>query len=876
MRLISRSAFTFVIILFIVFVSKAQQTTHRVFGSVIDSLKHPVANATVSIIKLSNQAGFRFTRTDTKGNFSITLPQGFNKDSFSLKVNCVGYEKYTKHDFLIDEKNIIQLTSSQNSLPDVVVKDNRPIVQKGDTLNYNAANFTGKSDRYLGDIIKKLPGVTVDENGKISYQGKPINNFYLGGDDLLGDKYNIATDNIPSKEVDKIQVIEHNQNVKMLNGIVPSDQAGINITFKNPNKFHFIDNAELEGGTPGKWNGTVHNMSFNEKFKAINEFKSNNEGLSYTRETGVSGLGSAPVGNSLFNKAEMLNLNDLYKFNKYKGLRINGYYLHDVQSTQTQSSTTYFLPGNDTVRYNEKDNNHLPIDAFNVQLNYNVNSQKAYFDNTLTFTQTKTTPYTNILTNGQNVLQNTDSKSTSFSNTLQGYVLIHKKHIINYNSVFQYSDNPQTLMVTPGALPENLNDGISYLNTFQHQHLPSYSTDNHLGYSHVFGHWMFGTNAGFNYQNQHFRSNVQLVQNDHSITEPQGFANGLHWQKAQVYFTPQLTFKSYSDQLNISAPFNFTHINYHNDSVANNADKLNHLFVNPTVSWQHKIGKENQFSLSYNFGQQAASISQVYGGQMLSGYRNYSSYQTPLLTGNAQTYDAGFDFKKTLLALFANVDVSYTRNVNYFLDSTSVQQNSTVIIAIPVHNASSNIALAANASKYIYALNTTLAIGANFGHGSSPLMQNGVLFNSHNNTSSYNASITPTIFDWLDMKFSGTYARSTSSSNAIDYPKQMSRQWNETSSIIFYPVKNLSIDFDNQFLNSFQRGQNPSSAFLMNSYVQYNFQGKKWRNLQLRLSCNNMANVRNYEIVNISSNVVNSYQYLLQPRMLLLSAHFDL
>jgi hypothetical protein len=873
--MISKYCFIFCIALFVAVFAKAQQTTYHVFGTVTDSLKKPVENATVSMIKTNNQAGFLFTRTDEKGNFSFRVPDAYNKDSIALKVNCINYEKFVEQRFLIDEKNIIQLKFSENMLPEVIVRNRNPIVQKGDTLSYNAENFTGKNDRYLGDIIKKLPGVTVEDDGTIKYQGKAINNFYLGGDNLLGSNYNIATDNIPSKEIDKVQVIEHNQHVKMLNGIVPSDQAAINITFKNKNKFHFIDNAELEGGTPSKWNGTLNNMSFNEKFKAINMVKSNHEGIAYSREANVGQLSGAPVGNSLFNKATMLNMNDLYKLNKDVGLRINGYYLHDAQQTQTQQSTTYFLPNNDTVQYIEKNTNRLPINAFNVRLNYSVNGSKTYFDDELSFTQIKTAPYVGTFTGGENILQNTDSKNTSFSNTLQGYLLIHKKHVLNYSSVFRYSNNPETYTITPGALPDNLNDSIPYLNTLQHQRLPSYFTDNRVGYNRVFGRWSFGTHAGFNYQNQHFVSNVQLEQNNHAITIPTGFSNELHWQKSQVYFTPQLTFKGYKDQLNISAPFNFTHIQYSNDSVVNNADKLNRLFINPLASWQHKVGKENQFSLSYNFGQQAASVSQIYGGQMLSGYRNYSSYQMPLLTGNSQTFGAGFNFKKTLLALFANVDVAYTHIVNYFLYSSTVQQNSNITIALPIHNTSDNIGVAANASKYIYALNTTLALSSSFIFATSQQMQNGVLFNLHNNSSKYKVTITPTIFKWLDMKFFGSYTRNTSSSDMAGYIKQTGGQWNESSSIIFYPIKNVSINFDNQFIQSFRGAQNLSSALLMNSYVQYNFP-KKFRNLQLRLSCNNMANVRNYEIVNISNNIVSAYNYLLQPRMFLLSAHFDL
>ncbi|WP_145670414.1 TonB-dependent receptor [Chitinophaga polysaccharea] len=852
--------------------------TH-IFGKVEDSIHHPIDKAIVSIIIYRSQAGISFNTTNESGRFSFQIPDKYHIDSLAIKVNAINFEKLIKHPVLVNKDNLIQLKSLQKTLPDVVVKGTKPIVQKGDTISYNADTFTKKSDRYLGDIIKNLPGITVDNGGIISYQGKPINNFYIGGDNLLDNRYQIATDNIPSAEIAKVQVIEHNQHVKMLNGIVPSDQAAINVTLKDKGKFHVINNAELEGGIPGKWNGTIHNMVFNDKYKAINELKSNNEGLDYSRETGLSSLGGAPNlarSLSLFNKAIMPNLNNMYKFNKYKSLRINGYYLHDKQSTENESSTAYYLPGNDTVKYNESNKNSMPTDAFNIQLNYNVNSFKTYFDNTFSLSQTCANLGAEILSNGQNILQHNSTKNTSFSNTLQGYLQIHKKHLVNYYSSAQYSNVPQTLSISPGAMQDNLNDSVPYLNTYQFQRTSTFYTNNNISYSHIFGHWILGTNTGLNYQQQYFHSNVQLLQNNHYTTGLAEFSNDLHWQKEQFYLTPQIAFKNDRDQLNISAPINFTHINYFNDSVLTNRDKLNHIFINPLLSWQRKVGKENQFSFTYNFGQQAATLAQIFGGKLLNGYRNYSSYNRPLLIGSSQTFDIGFNFKKMLLAFFANIDLAYSLNENYYLDSQTIERNLTTVTALPINNSSKNISLTCNASKYIYSFNTMVAVNASFAHGTSQQMQNGVLFDVNNNISSYKLNITPTISDWLEVKVSTAYIFNTSSSTAAGFQRQSNSQFNETSSVIIYPVKHLSISFDNQYLQSSQTGQTISSAVLMNSYIQYNFQNPQWRKLQLRLSSNNMADVRYYNIVTTTNNMIATYRYLLQPRMLLLSAHFDL
>lgn len=827
------------------------------------------------MIRMSNQSVILFTIADKNGDFELQIPAKYDKDSLSLKVSSIGFKKYVLHSFFIDQKNIIQLKLSEDSLPELLVKSQRLVVQKGDTLTYDAGKLKGKSDRYLIDLVKKMPGIQIDANGNILYQGKAINNFYIEGSDLLDDKYNIATDNIPADAIDKLQVIEHNQNVKMLNGRVPSDQAGMNIILNDKSRFRVIDNAELEGGTPNKWNGALHNMFFNDKLKAINEIKSNNIGIDYSDETGVAGLSNAPAGNPLFNKAVLLGINDQYNINRYKSLRINGYYIHDAQTEETQSSTTYFLPGNDTISYKERDKNHMPYDALNLQLDCNLNSPKAYFDNKMSFTQTKKSPETDIFTNGQNVLQRTDNTSAIFNNRLRGYRMFDKRHIIAFNSEVQYSSDPKNMLLVPGALPMNVNDSIPYIHTTQQIHAPAFSINNNIAFNDVFGHWFIGTNTGFGYLSRQFRSAVQLLDSSNSTKEPIGFSNRLHWQQAKLYFTPQISYQSHSNQLNILFPLSFTHINYHNDSIQSNTDKLNHLFINPTMSWQHKVGKENQTTLSYSFGQSTATIDQIYGGQIFTDYRTYSSYKMPLLTGNTQTIDAGFDFKKTLIALFGNFDVSYGRTENYFLDSISIQKNFTTLVALPINNQSNKISFSGNLSKYFYSLQTTVALNASFTHSTAQQLQNEALFDVHNKTTILSFNITPTILDWLDMKFSGQYSRNGTVLDIAGSSKQTSEQWNETSSMIIYPVKNLGINFDSRYLKSLQGGQNLSSIVLINAYVQYSFSSPATNKLQLRLSCNNIAGITSYQTISISNNIVNSYSYLIQPRTLLLSAHFD-
>ncbi len=92
------------------------------------------------------------------------------------------------------------LQASVNQLQAVVIKSSRPVLRvNGDTLSYNVSDFSNPQDRTIGEVIKKLPGITVAADGTISYNNKPISTVYIGGDNLLDDKYSIATNLHPAK-----------------------------------------------------------------------------------------------------------------------------------------------------------------------------------------------------------------------------------------------------------------------------------------------------------------------------------------------------------------------------------------------------------------------------------------------------------------------------------------------------------------------------------------------------------------------------------------------------------------------------------------------------------------------------------------------------
>ena len=112
----------------------------------------------------------------------------------------------------------IRLQAEPTRLRDVIVKA-PDIEQRSDTLVYYTSKYAREQDRNIGDVLKRLPGIDVEDNGTIKYNGEPINKFYINGSDFADGRYNLATENISPSDVASVEVMENHQPIRVLKGL---------------------------------------------------------------------------------------------------------------------------------------------------------------------------------------------------------------------------------------------------------------------------------------------------------------------------------------------------------------------------------------------------------------------------------------------------------------------------------------------------------------------------------------------------------------------------------------------------------------------------------------------------------------------------------
>ena len=215
-------------------------------GVIRDSLQSPLAAASLVAINKETNALEAYTITATNGVFSLKLQaqKQYKIQVSSLGLQTLNVELETKDQNIQKDYEL----RADILLNEVVVK--MPVLIKGDTLIYDADSFKNGSERKLEDIIDKLPGVEINDSGQIEVEGKVVNKLMVNGKDFFEGDTKIATKNIPSSTVDKIQVLRNYGNVGQLRGVRNNqDNIAINIKLKSGKERFWFGNVTSGGGS---------------------------------------------------------------------------------------------------------------------------------------------------------------------------------------------------------------------------------------------------------------------------------------------------------------------------------------------------------------------------------------------------------------------------------------------------------------------------------------------------------------------------------------------------------------------------------------------------------------------------------------------------
>lgn len=429
-------------------------------------------------LKNSNDSLLAYGFTNQQGRFSLPT----NSSGSLLEFSAMGYAETRQPVLSGMTSYAVTLRKKEIELEEVTVTV-APIRRDNDTLSYNVSAFRQKEDKYIEDVLKRVPGIEVSSTGKITYQGMDINQLNIEGQNLMGEQYNLATQNMPAEAVSQIQVMENNQPIRALEGKVHSQRATLNIMLNKNYKLRpFGEVLGSIGASPCIWNNRLTALKVGTKNQLFLNVGMNNQGNRFPQVAdGVSTVAdlythepepsiwlysttrrTPPMSPLCYlqNKTAYASLNFLHAFSKASTLRLNALYYHDT--TFSDDSTHNQYAGKDTVAI-VHEANHLTktTDMAKAQLRYELNTKAVYLQDELTAKATFAKSLNNLNSNQGDTDEQTRQKPFLMQNVLR-LNLNTPARLIQFSSLMRLYHNRETLTV----LPDTFTQAIRYHSFF--------------------------------------------------------------------------------------------------------------------------------------------------------------------------------------------------------------------------------------------------------------------------------------------------------------------------------------------------------------------------------------------------------------------------
>lgn len=862
-----------------------------VSGKITDSSGNPVARATVSVLLESTGAITAYAQSNPQGYFEIRSEiQGKS----ILRVSCIGY--LTREIPLQpSQKNYtVILTRGVYQLPEVKVVRREVIRLKGDTLSYNVKEFTRTQDRTIGDVIKNLPGITVSATGAISYNGKPINKFYIDGDDLLGDKYAIASNTLPANVVDAVQVLENHQPVKMLENIAISDNAALNIKLNNDARLRVFGSGNAGAGLPlPAADARLNLLAFRKKIKMIDVLALNNTGGTLGNEvmsqntmnidqlaalnvkqplTGFTQQMAPPIPYRYYtdNFDKLVSLNHLLPVKNNRLFRIHAYWLPENHTLNTRQQYLFLLPG-DTILQYEQQKQQLKRNTFQTGITYTNNGEKAYLQNEFVAECATEKGTSQIQNEIESFNQRLNRDFVRIKNIFSLKRITRKKMIPELRVEINYQNNPEQLFIEKGLYPWLLNNNTPFSNTVQGARQQKYNLAVDLSVSRKFKKILAGIKAIARADQEQYTSGIVLEQLNHEETDAGNvFANNLRWARTQLGAEPTIEYQHKKIRFSLYMPVLLQRFAYRNSYFTGN-EQVFQLVANPSAKLLYELGRYSRAAISLRRSTNFTSAPELLAGGIFSDYRNLSQKQQTLQPINDLTLSANFLHRNPVKITFFNAGIIYIKSHSPVIGSSTIRSGIVQTQQVSFNNTTHRLMFLSGASKYFVSLKTTIKTLLNSTLNRFFQLQNNTIHSLNGESHQVNIIVTSRPVWFVNIEANTFYLYSRTKNRQTN--KQVSDPiytWNNSFSATVNLRENIFIQAETSYI--VQYISSAKNKFLLTD-MKCNWLLKKTKT-DLGIKAINIFNTGLFTTTSINGNMVNTLSYSLRPFTIMAYASF--
>lgn len=717
-----------------------------------------------------------------------------------------------------------------------------PITGVKDTITFDLTRFTSERDNSLKDVLAKLPGVNVDNSGKISVNGKDISRFTVEGLDLSDGKYNKLTENIKAKDVKKAEVIEHDQPIKALRNKVFSDNVAMNVTLKDEarDRLSVTLRPYISVGKPTHIAGSANILQVGKRkqimYDAIYDRRGRDvaqSGITFVYDfmapqpVSLSSWYSVPTLRApieaerlRFNTSQSYSINRLTKTKNDKELRITADYYRNVLRQNTSNSSTYYFAKIPTTT-TEKQQMMLKEDVFNFSIDKKINTEKRYGSMRFSVNAEQDDALSKLESTGHN---NISQRVRTPKVNVKGYITSSQNNehgTLSLQSIVDYHYSRNDLYIN--ADQEKINSNLWHNN-------------NEVS-------WRTSKN-GFT-QNYNFSIDLQHL--------------NVHNGHTQIAFhsSPSLNYEKGKWRATVRPELDLEYLTQ---------QRKWYFQMSPSIYANYNKSSRTETNALFYYAQSIRGLSDF----ALDSYRiNYRTWQTsPTFMPRTQSlnFNLNHSYKRVVKEFFSNFSLNANRTWSNSVVDMQIQNGNYLMTYIQHNTKSTNLTGRCWLSKGFYKqhFKTSCSISATYSNGEQYTAGNILRYQYRSLTFSPTLTYSPS---WAFVTYNGDFALSKSTFNNASISSRFN--WKQsltlTSTIQKVDLSLSGIYYHNQLEGA------TLNTFIADAKV-------TWRQKKFLVLATlaNLFNKRNYIETSYSGVGIFTNSYELRPRELILTFEFRL
>lgn len=863
-----------------------------VSGRIVQINNNPISSATV-ILKNKDGQTVSFFLTDDSGIFEITTDE---IGSFSLSVNSLGYESVEKK---IQIEKVNQKIKCDFKLDNKVFEINEVIIDqekkniriKQDTIVFNAKAFLQGNEQVVEDLLKKIPGIDIDDNGTIRVGNQEVEKIMIEGDDFFEKGYRLISKNMPVSPIEKVELYKNYSNNKHLKGVESSEKIALNLTLKKDSKQIWFGNilAGLGLFSENRYELKGNLMNFGKKNKHYFLANLNNLGVDVTGdidhlirpsrfgEPGSIGDDQSvnkllEIGSQLpalkqnrinFNNAEVVSLNSIFTLSKKIKIKTLGF-LNTDENDFYRNNYEFFSLGKISFENREDfTGRKKQITGFGkLDFVYDISATKS-LEFTGKYNRAHEKNRSNLVFNNELLNENLITDNQLVDQKLVFTNKVKESRVFLISGRFISEKSPQNYTVNQFVFDELFSEDAN--NTKQ-------LSENQMYFAGVEGHLLekfkkgdlFELKAGSQWRKDYLKSQFELFRNSSSLSFPPYFQNNLSYSTNDTYISGKYHFniKKYT----FFAQSDFHHFYRKLNDYDVTSDQSG-FFVVPKVGLEWKINEKNNITASYSYNTTNVGVLDVYSGYVQTGFRSFLKGAEGFNLLEASNTSLNYTFGNWGDKCFYNIYFSYTKNNDFYSTNSVIAQNYSITDKVLIKDR--DILMLSSSFDYYFRFfksNLKILLGGSKSNFKN-IVNNSELREVANLNMNYGFELRSAFKGSLNYHLGSKW-------NSSKIKTEIENQF--TNNVSFLDINfnvnkrfNVQLKSERYYFGNLEKENN--QYFFMDLEAKYTFKENK---LTFFLSGNNLLNTKKFKNYFISDVNISKTEYRLLPRYLLLKAEY--